>query len=72
MSYSGLLLKCELKQAIASEHIGSAYQYLMWRHDSCETLAISYYQQGEKDLAKFYKNAAEGYKAKAVKCGISD
>ncbi|MCQ2577575.1 MAG: hypothetical protein MJ176_03475 [Treponema sp.] len=64
-----MIMKCEVKHIINADNVKTPYQYYMWRHDSLETIAISRYLDGDMDLAAFYKNAAEGFKRKAVACG---
>lgn len=69
MSITKLILNCEIKYLENAKNVKTPYQYFMWRHDSLETIAISYFLRGDMDLAAFYKNAAEGFKLKAVACG---
>lgn len=46
------------------------YQYYMDWSDECIKRATSYMHSGDMDLAEFYKNAAEGFKNKALSTKI--
>lgn len=41
------------------------YQRLMGRSEDCTKLAVKYKNRNDKNLASFYQNAAEGFRAKA-------
>lgn len=48
------------------------YEYYMTQYETAMEQAQQYYNAGEYELAKFYKNAAEGYKQKALSLQIGE
>lgn len=48
------------------------YSDLMNKSMNCQALAIEYYQKGESDMAYFFKNAANGYKEKALHLTVKE
>lgn len=43
---------------------------LLMKADKADALALAYYQANEESLAIFWKNAANGFRAKAMKMKV--
>lgn len=48
------------------------YEYYMDQAKNCEDFALACTAVGDKDLATFYRNAAEGFKIKALNLKLKD
>lgn len=48
------------------------YEYYMDQAKNCEDFALACTAVGDKDLATFYHNAAEGFKIKALNLKLKD
>lgn len=47
-------------------------EYLMSMADKYTTVAIQWIQKGENDLARFYKNAADGFQARLDELSVAE